>query len=98
MCTIDAPMYICANIRFTNIQYLTNHWATSVLSFFSQHKCEQYWSDNIGEVFETQDKKMTIITTSFMPFADFEIRTFNIKNVCNISYLWHVYLLEGSVC
>ena len=46
-----------------------------------QRKCEQYWSDNIGEVFETQDKKMEITTTSSMPFADFEIRTFNLKHV-----------------
>ena len=46
-----------------------------------QRKCEQYWADNIGDVYETQDKKMEITTTSSMPFADFEIRTFNAKNV-----------------
>ncbi|CAI8024471.1 Receptor-type tyrosine-protein phosphatase alpha [Geodia barretti] len=45
-----------------------------------RRKCEQYWADNIGDVFETQDKKMEITTTSSMPFADFEIRTFNAKN------------------
>ena len=46
-----------------------------------QRKCEQYWSDNIGDVYETPDKKMQITTTSSVPFADFEIRNFNVKKV-----------------
>ena len=65
--------------------YVTNEAATSNITSLPplpvQRKCEQYWADNIGEVFETQDKKMEITTTSSMPFADFEIRTFNAKNV-----------------
>ena len=49
-----------------------------------QRKCEQYWSDDIGEVFETQDRKMEITTTSTMSFADFEIRTFSLKCVSSL--------------
>ena len=46
-----------------------------------QHKCEQYWADNIGDSFETPDGKLVITTTSVMPFADFHIRCFNVKSV-----------------
>ena len=46
-----------------------------------QRKCEQYWGENIGDDYETVDKSITITTTSVMPFADFEIRMFNVKKV-----------------
>ena len=46
-----------------------------------QRKCEQYWADNIGEDYQTPDKKLNITTTSVMPYADFSIRTFSVKSV-----------------
>ena len=53
----------------------------SVVSPPSQRKCEQYWGENIGDTYKTPDKKFTVITTSVMPFADFVIRTFSLKDV-----------------
>lgn len=47
-----------------------------------QHRCERYWGENIGDVYETPDKKLAITTTSSVPFVEFMIRTFNLKNVC----------------
>ena len=46
-----------------------------------QRKCEQYWADNIGDEYQTPDKKFSVTTTSVMPFADFVIRTFSATNV-----------------
>ena len=46
-----------------------------------QRKCEQYWAENIGDAYQTGDKKYSVITTSVMPFADFVIRTFTVKTV-----------------
>lgn len=48
-----------------------------------QRKCEQYWAENIGDVYTTPDKKVSVVTTSVMPFADFAIRTFTAKRVSN---------------
>ena len=48
-------------------------------------------------MFETQDKKIEITTTSFMPFADFEIRTLNVKNVCDNNTCISV-CLQSHVC
>ena len=47
----------------------------------SQHMCEQYWADNVGETLGTTDKRITVATTSTMPFADFDIRMFSVKLV-----------------
>eukprot|EP00731_Ephydatia_muelleri_P025777 Em0017g860a len=41
-------------------------------------KCEMYWPDSMGGVYETDTLQIT--TISILPFADFDIRKFNIKN------------------
>lgn len=49
--------------------------------FSVQRKCEQYWGENIGAEYQTPNKKISVTTTSVMPFADFVIRTFSVKSV-----------------
>lgn len=46
-----------------------------------QRKCEQYWAENIGDTYKSPDKMFSVVTTSVMPFADFVIRTFSVKDV-----------------
>ena len=58
-----------------------------------QRKCEQYWADNIGEDYQTPDKKLNITTTSVMPYADFAIRTFSVKSVS-----FHSMLTRACQC
>ena len=41
-----------------------------------------YWPDSMGGVYETDTLQIT--TISILPFADFDIRKFNIKNVSGL--------------
>ena len=53
-----------------------------------QAKCQRYWCEAIGDTYETPDKTISVTTTSIMPFADFVIRTFSVKNVSHHSLMW----------
>ena len=61
---------------------MSNHSSVCVcVCVCVQVKCEQYWSEDIGSVFETENKTMSVTTLSVTPFADFVIRQFTVKNV-----------------
>ena len=58
-----------------------NEYLMCNFNSFIQRECEQYWAENMGEVYNTPDKMFSVTTTSLMPFADFVIRTFSVKHV-----------------
>ena len=44
-----------------------------------QRKCEQYWSDNVNDTFDAGSLVVTL--TDLVPYADYEIKRFTIKDV-----------------
>lgn len=46
-----------------------------------QKKCEQYWPDIVGQTVEPPDTTLEVTLTELMPFADYEIRKFEVKDV-----------------
>jgi len=58
---------------------------TFYLYFYLQRKCEQYWGESMGEVYESPDKEFQVTTTSVMQFADYVIRTFVLRRVSDFN-------------
>ena len=48
---------------------------------FVQRKCEQYWSDNVNEVYSPSNTTLLVVLTEQMPFADYEIKKFSVTDV-----------------
>ena len=53
-----------------------------------QRKCEQYWPENVNENFEAPNSTIMATLTSVMPFADYEIKTFLVKDVSVHILIW----------
>ena len=49
------------------------------ISFASQRKCEQYWPDNVNDTYDAGNLSVTL--TDLVPYADYEINRFSIKDV-----------------
>ena len=54
------------------------------ISFTSQRKCEQYWPDNVNDTYDAGNLSVTL--TDLVPYADYEIKRFSIKDVSALSF------------